>query len=165
MKTTQKPTRRLIGGLLAAAVACLFAVGGSALAKDPKGSPDFEHSYDKALKKAQEEGKPVIVIFSASWCGPCQAMKKNVYPSSEVQPFHDKFVWAYLDVDEKKNKKVAEKFGVSGIPHLAILDKDGKEIDKQVGSSAAAAFAKRLEKAAEKAGGEKEEEKEEKADS
>ena len=110
----------------------------------PKGSPTFATSYTSALADAKKSGKPVIVIFSASWCPPCQSMKKEVYPSAAVKPYHDKFVWAYLDADDEANKKAMQKFGVEGIPHIEFLNAAGESIGKQVGGSDPADFAKKL---------------------
>lgn len=132
-------------GFLSLLVAGACALPLAASAKDPKGSPKFKTSYRAALSEAKKQNKPVILIFSASWCGPCQKMKKEVYPSAEVQPWHDKFVWAYLDTDDASNRKAAEKYGVRGIPHIEFVNAEGESIDKQVGSSPAEAFAKTLE--------------------
>jgi thiol:disulfide interchange protein len=145
--------RRSLFTLAAAAVAGLFIATTSFGAHDfPPGSPKFETKYKSALAEAKKTGKPIIAVFSAVWCGPCQANKKNVYPSEAVKPYHDKFVWAYLDADDAGNKKVMEEFKVSGIPHIQFLDKDGKSIDKQVGASTPEAFAKKLEGVLAKAG-------------
>lgn len=131
----------------------LTAVTITALAGDfPKGSPDFKHSAATALSAGKKAGKPVILVFSAAWCPPCQAMKKDVYPSAAVKEFHDKFIWAYLDVDDQSNNRAAEKAGVSGIPHIQFLDASGKEISKQVGGSSPESFAKTLKGVLEKAG-------------
>lgn len=111
----------------------------------PKGSPKFKTTLASALSEAKKDNKPVIAIFSAVWCGPCQQMKKNVYPSDAVKPYHDKFVWAYLDADNAANKAPMKKFGVSGIPHIEFLDSAGKSIGKQVGANSPDAFAKTLE--------------------
>ena len=119
----------------------------------PEGSPTFEHKLADALTKAKAANKPIIVIFSAVWCGPCQQMKKKVYPSAEVKPFHDKFIWAYLDADDNANDEDSKKFGVSGIPHIEFLDSTGKSIGKQVGSGSAPDFAKKLEEMLKIAGG------------
>lgn len=117
----------------------------------PEGSPKFGTSYSAALETAKKEGKPVILVFSAVWCPPCQSMKKNVYPSAEVKPLHEKFVWAYLDVDDEANAKAAEKFSVEGIPHVQFLNSEGKGVDKVVGGVPPAEFAGLLNKVLEKA--------------
>lgn len=140
--------------LLCLLTAATFAL--PALAGDfPKGSPHFQTSFSAAQAEAKKTGKPMIVVFSASWCGPCQQMKKEVYPSADVTPFHDKFVWAYLDTDNKDNAALAEKHKVSGIPHIAFLSADGKSVDEQVGSVPAKAFAAKLTKVLAKAGAKK----------
>ena len=146
--------RRSLITLLAVVAGATLISRNSVAADDdfPKGSPKFETKYKSALAEAKKAGKPVIVVFSASWCGPCQANKKNVYPADAVKPYHDKFVWAYLDTDEKANGKAAEEFGVSGIPHIQFLSKDGKSLDKQVGGTSPAAFAKKLDEVLAKAG-------------
>jgi thioredoxin 1 len=115
--------------------------------------PAFEHKLSDALAKAKTQGKPVIAIFSAVWCGPCQMMKKEVYPSTEVRQYHDKFVWAYIDTDEESNAPDAQKYGVQGIPHIQFLDKDGNAVDKQIGASSPEDFAKTLDGVLKKAGG------------
>lgn len=106
----------------------------------PEGSPAFVTSYDAALKAAKESGKPAVLIFSASWCPPCQTNKNTVYPSAQVKPFHDKFVWAYLDADQEANVPAMQKFGVSGIPHIQFLSKDGAVIGSLVGGTSPERF-------------------------
>ncbi|TDU64612.1 thioredoxin-related protein [Prosthecobacter fusiformis] len=127
--------------LLAAAIALPL------LAADfPEGSPKFGTDYNAALEQAKKENKPVILVFSAAWCGPCQSMKKTVYPSKEVTPLHDKFVWAYLDIDQEANSTAATKYNVEGIPHIQFVGADGKDLGNQVGSSSSPEFAGTLEK-------------------
>ena len=123
----------------------LAAATSLALASDfPKGSPEFKDSSTYALSAAKKSGKPVIMVFSAAWCPPCQAMKKDVYPSAAVKAFHDQFIWAYIDVDDERNEGAAKKFGVSSIPHIEFLNAEGKEIEKQIGGTSSEDFAKKL---------------------
>ena len=140
--------------LIAIAFGTILAVATSGTASGadfPAGSPKFHTSHAAALKAGKESGKPVVMIFSASWCPPCQANKKNVYPSKEVKAHHDKFVWAYLDADDKANHPAMEKAGVTGIPHIEIIDKSGKTIGQSVGGTSPAEFASTLEAAAKQA--------------
>ncbi|MGK0185994.1 MAG: thioredoxin-like negative regulator of GroEL [Verrucomicrobiales bacterium] len=143
-------TPRILTFISAALIAAAFT--GAAQAKDfPKGSPKFLTDYGTAVAEAKKTGKPVLVVFSATWCPPCQANKKNVYPSAAVQPYHDKFVWAYLDTDVAKNANVAEKFSVRGIPHIQFLNNDGSSLDKSMGGTTPERFAKTLKKVLKKA--------------
>ena len=142
-------TRSFLGLALAAICALPFTASAGEFTK---GSPKFITSYRKLLSEQKETGKPAIVVFSATWCGPCQTMKNKVYPSAAVQPFHDKFLWAYLDADDRMNEKAKEKFAVSGIPHIEFLNPAGESIGQQVGSNSPEAFAKKLEEILAKAG-------------
>lgn len=118
----------------------------------PKGSPKFEHSLKAVSTAAAKSGKPMVIVFSAVWCGPCQQMKKEVYPSEAVKALHDKFEWAYLDADEEANVAAMKKFEVQGIPHIQFLSKDGKDLGSQVGSTSPEDFANTLENTLKKAG-------------
>jgi len=144
--------RRFLLTLTATSCAGLLVHSKSIAGDFPKGSPAFETKYQSALAESKKTGKPLLVVFSATWCPPCQANKKKVYPSAAVQPYHNKFVWAYLDMDDAANQKVAEEFGVNGIPHIQFLDKNGKSLDKVVGGTQPEAFARKLEEIAAKAG-------------
>jgi len=138
---------------LTAILAVALVASGAVFSADfPKGSPKFKTTLGAATSEAKKQNKPVIAVFSAVWCGPCQAMKRDVYPSDAVKPYHDKFVWAYLDADSSSNQAAMKKFGVSGIPHIEFLDSAGKSVGKQVGSTSPDSFAKTLEAMLKKAG-------------
>lgn len=112
----------------------------------PANSPHFATSHDMVISLAKENGKPALIVFSASWCGPCQEMKKNVYPSAEVKPFHDKFNWAYLDIDVPTNLKVFEGLKLESVPYILFLDASGKKLDVQDGGvETSKEFAAKLE--------------------
>ena len=90
------------------------------------------------LKYIQDKNKPTLVMFTASWCGPCKYMKESVMKDSSVKKVLDGFNVLLLDVDQNDGKVFSERFipvGFKGsIPYFAILDKSGKVVDTLLGS-------------------------------
>src|SRR5262249_38234100 len=118
------------------------AIGGEPKAfdvKDQNGQP---------LSLEKFKGKPVMIDFWATWCGPCRAELPNVLAA--YKKYHDKgfeIVGISLDQDEKEFKsfikakgmtwpqffdgkgwgnEVAQLYGVRSIPQTYLLDQDGK---------------------------------------
>jgi thiol-disulfide isomerase/thioredoxin len=114
--------------------------------------PQFLHDFKEALKAGKKANKPVVLIYSASWCPPCQMMVKEVYPSKEVKEYVNKYVWAYLDVDVAKNMRSAETYGVGGIPRILLVNPAGDFLNDQTGASDPKDFADFLSKGLKKFG-------------
>ncbi len=74
-------------------------------------------------------GKPILVDFWASWCGPCQFMLPIF--DKLAKKYGDKIVFARLNVDD--NQSVAARYDVYAIPTFMIFQ-DGKAVDRAVGA-------------------------------
>lgn len=72
---------------------------------------------------------PVLLDFTAAWCGPCKAIAPHLEKVQEEKGAAIKVV--KMDIDQ--NTDTPHKFGVQSIPTL-LLFKDGKVVAKQVGA-------------------------------
>lgn len=105
--------------------------------------------------KLSNDGKPFIISFFASWCKPCNRELKaihEVYPdwqdetgvrliavsidegqnAQKVKPMVDAAGWEY-QVLLDPNSEFRRAMGVSMIPHVIVVDGDGKIADRRGG--------------------------------
>ena len=66
-----------------------------------------------------------VMVFSASWCGPCQQMKQDVWASQEIKKYkadnpHVKFI----EVDIDKDRATMNKHKVRAVPTILINKRD-----------------------------------------
>lgn len=71
---------------------------------------------------------PVLVDFSAVWCGPCKALEPAV--KEVAGEFAGKLKVVKVDIDESPG--VAARFGIRGVPTVIVV-KGGREVKRQVG--------------------------------
>ena len=83
-------------------------------------------TFDEAVQGA---GTPVLVDFTAAWCGPCHALKPVL--EEVAGEYGDKVQIVQLDVDA--NPATTMRFDVMSMPTL-ILFKDGVPQRKMIGA-------------------------------
>jgi thioredoxin 1 len=74
------------------------------------------------------QDKPVLVDFYADWCGPCKMMSPIL---KQVKDSLGERV-SIIKIDVDKNKGLASKYQVRGVPTL-LLFKKGKQVWRQSG--------------------------------
>ncbi|KAL2547004.1 putative nucleoredoxin 1 [Forsythia ovata] len=105
------------------------------------------------VKVESLKGKKVGLYFSASWCGPCQSFTPKLVEvynellsdskfevvfvsadedSESFNKYFSKMPWLAIPFSDSETRDGLDKlFDVSGIPHLVILDENGKKLTNE----------------------------------
>ena len=108
---------------LVAALCCILSINCYA------NPPIFKTDYKEAVKVSTALEQDLILIFTASWCGPCKNLKKDLTKYSDL--FKDTTI-CIIDID--KDPQLAGKYGVNKVPYSIFYSK-GKEIKRVTGYS------------------------------
>ena len=98
------------------------------------------------LAQAKRENKRVLVDFWATWCHACMQMNKTTFRDTRIGNLMNyTFVNYAVDVDnDPDGKSLVEKFNIKAFPTYLILNPDGTEYNRVVGSNPVEPFAKAL---------------------
>ena len=81
-----------------------------------------------ALEQASVEKRPVLVDFSATWCGACKELDKVTFADIEVNQEAGRFIAVKIDATDDSDPLVEaamKKMKVVGLPAVILLNTDG----------------------------------------
>lgn len=107
------------------------AHAGEASSADPsKQLLTWGHDEVESQTKAHTEKRPLLVDFTAEWCGACKKMSKETFDDPRVREKAGHFVAVKIDAtndDDPKVEAVMKKYAVVGLPTVVVYDSAGKE--------------------------------------
>lgn len=122
--------------------------------KETKGIQfEKELSWNAIKEKAKAENKYIFVDCFATWCGPCKAMDRNIYPNEQVgKILNDKFISVKVQMDssERDNEAVKkwyqdaqmlmQEYKISAFPTFLFFSPDARIVHKSTGYKDTTAF-------------------------
>ena len=96
---------------------------------------------DANIAGLMAEGKPMILDFWATWCGPCQMVGPMIDEIAEE--FNGKIIVGKVNVDE--NSDLPSQYGIRNIPTILFF-KGGELVNKLVGAQSKAKLQEEAQK-------------------
>ena len=87
--------------------------------------------FQKATAEAKKTNRPMLVMFSASWCAPCKMMIAQVFPDDKVKAALKDVVPVY--VDSEVDVALATENGIRAYPTFVCLSPTGQSVTSRVG--------------------------------
>jgi len=100
----------------------------------------FEDQYtiEQATLQSETTGKPMLVLVTADWCPPCQALKKGALSNEKVTNWvKDNMVPVYLE--DGANSEQIRMLPVRSFPTTFVI-KDGEILGQFSGNASASSF-------------------------
>ncbi|MFI2812607.1 thioredoxin family protein [Microbulbifer sp. JSM ZJ756] len=111
---------------LALLFACLEAVADESSGRVYQPVTDTMAQVDRALARANEEGKTALIVMGANWCHDSRALATHLQEPSIAPELEQEFVIQYVDVGYlERNFDVNRRFGlpvIFGTPSALLVD-------------------------------------------
>ncbi len=115
-----------------------------------KGEVNMLPASKAAIEQATQQGKPVMLVFSADWCPFCRQLERETLTDGEVARLAQRFVVFRVDMTSSnppsETVELAKKYGAEGLPTVAFLAPRGEWLQDLtlVGYEPPRAFAQRM---------------------
>lgn len=115
-----------------------------------RGKVDMRPASKAAIEQAVQQGKPVILVFSADWCPFCRQLERETLTDGEVARLAQQFAVFRVDMTSSslppETEDLAKKYDAEGLPTVAFIDSRGEWVKELtlMGYEPPRAFAQRM---------------------
>lgn len=100
------------------------------------------HINEENFKELAQSGKPMVIDFWATWCGPCKRMAPIVEQLAEQ--YDGQVNIGKCDIEEAED--IAAQYNVTSIPTIVFLNAQGEMVNRVVGAQSKAKLEEEISK-------------------
>ena len=117
----------------------LFIVIVLGLRQIAEGQPTgWSTNLSAAWNEATNRQQPVLLYFTAKWCGPCKLMARTTFTNQTVTQTWKQTIRVAVDIDDQPT--VAEQHGIRAVPAFHLFSSGGGAVAKTTGYQEANQF-------------------------
>lgn len=152
MLTYEDGTIRLVDGKVVSQTGATAAYAtssvprsGSAASSRSSSGPglngEWTTDYQSAMQSASGSGRETLLFFTGSdWCGWCKRLEAEVLDTEEFKTYASGNLVlvkldfprrvAQSDFTKRRNRELAQKYGIGGYPAIVVLNDSGEEVGR-----------------------------------
>ncbi len=88
-----------------------------------------QNNFDEMIVIAQKAKKPILTVFSATWCKPCQKLKKEVFSSGDFKKVANETLLLYIEQTDPKGMEYCKKNKIRVFPTIKLFSREGILLD------------------------------------
>ncbi|QDU79446.1 thiol:disulfide interchange protein precursor [Polystyrenella longa] len=107
---------------------------------------EWQHDLGPAQEIAETNNRPLLLFFTATWCGPCQSVKRTTMQDpSVIRELSKNFVPVMLDFDQ--HRFLASQMNISVVPTIMVLNPSATGLLHKVTNTSGSMFIRELQTA------------------
>ena len=104
-------------------------------------SPEYISGLDELNLIIQNNmDKIIMLMFTASWCGPCKRLKEHLYSKNDDTDkesgicidYQNNLLVVYIDVDDENNEEICQLYDISSMPTQILIQMELDEINNKL---------------------------------
>lgn len=136
--------RRVAAGLILCVVLAAAGPAGATSEKPREAVPRIpwlrDLAWSEVVDRASAQDAPILIDFTATWCGPCKLLDAMVFNDRDVIAAVSDVVAFQVDIDEPRYSELKAAFAVDRLPTLVWCLPSGREVDRFTGYRGSSGF-------------------------